>query len=137
LSEPGDDVLVFEHGAVSKGSMLACGVEHAHLHVLVAPSGFLQSVWDAATISLIGTRTPYADDDLYGRVSSDRPYYAMWWHGQMLLEQPVVTEESQRFRRIIATCAGRADTWDYKRDPCYPNMQIAIERFRRSELVTA
>lgn len=132
VSVAGDELLIFEHGPINSGSAVGCGVDHAHLHVVVAASVLVNSVWSAMERDLRADRGEKALGDLYGSIDSDQPYYMAWRRGGRLLEQPVRNEIPQRFRRIIAAVADRADEWDYRNYPFHENIAntVAVVRNR-------
>jgi ATP adenylyltransferase len=137
LAADGQDLLVFEHGAQEPGSAVGCGLDHAHVHVLLGASAFIDAVWTAMSADLGVSVEQVGLDHLHDRVASDQPYYLAWRGGDRLLEQPVHQESSQRFRRIIAKAAGISDHWHYETHPFHDNITRTVEAVRRRRLLAA
>jgi diadenosine tetraphosphate (Ap4A) HIT family hydrolase len=60
VSVSGDELLIFEHGAQRTGSAVGCGLDHAHLHVVVGASALVSTVWSAmeSDLRVEPTETP-------------------------------------------------------------------------------
>jgi diadenosine tetraphosphate (Ap4A) HIT family hydrolase len=118
-----EDAVFFEHGPRVRDSAIGCGVDQAHLHVIVSEVDFVESALkdDTVTWTLVRSADPW--DSVKGL-----EYY--------LLRAPVGTfigipriQTSQFFRRHIARAAGLPDQWDYNRWPHYKNVRRTYERF--------
>lgn len=127
----GDQLLLFEHGAQHSGSAVGCGLDHAHLHVIVAPHQLAGAIWSAMERDLHAEATESSIDELLSGVDKDIPYYISWFNGRRLLEQPAFREVSQRFRRLIATVAGVPDCWNYREYQFRGNIANTIAGVRR------
>jgi diadenosine tetraphosphate (Ap4A) HIT family hydrolase len=117
LGSADHELLVFEHGAHVAGSKVGCGVDHAHTHVVVAPSALVDSVWAGMKDDLEAVPQELDLEDLHRDVDPGQPYYLAWRRGLRILEQPARREVSQRFRRIVAAAAGTPDEWNYREHP--------------------
>lgn len=105
----------FEHGAAELNSQTGCGVNHAHLHVVPFSKG-LESLalasrpglaWrkiSAASVAATcqGSEYLFCSDDFTGVKTTG-------------LLAPLISPESQFFRRLIATSLGLNTLYDYKR----------------------
>ncbi|MER8694762.1 hypothetical protein NKI77_13555 [Mesorhizobium opportunistum] len=129
VSKPGDEVLIFEHGALRVGSNIGCGVDHAHLHVIVANSKFISKAWGGIESEMGARQSACNVVDMYSSINNSEPYYFAWRAGRMLLEQPATKEISQRLRRVIAFAAGVPDEWNYRDHPFYNNIASTIANF--------
>jgi diadenosine tetraphosphate (Ap4A) HIT family hydrolase len=132
----GAPVRMFEHGANSEGSMVGCGVNHAHLHLVPAtlslvphfPEANERLCWSATNRSSIARQVVgreylfYSDDaldlDASGRIA--------------LVNTPV----SQYFRRAFASSVGRDHEFDYRLFSNRANSDITIEHFRRDRALS-
>ena len=123
----GDEILIFEHGAQNVGSPVGCGLDHAHIHVLVGSTSLVNVVWSAMETELQARSTNVPLADLHRSVRTDQPYYLAWRGDRRLIEQPAVEGVSQRFRRIVASAVGVADRWDYREHPCRENIVQTVE----------
>jgi ATP adenylyltransferase len=123
------NVLWFEHGSGDFGSKVGCGVEHAHIHVIVdAPFQFQELVDEATSMKNldwieIGRQSPYSV--LAGR----RPYLVLSSAGRSVVAFDAEQAGSQYFRRAIARVVGQVDQWDYHRYPHLDNVRKTIARF--------
>ncbi|ESX91280.1 hypothetical protein X753_21120 [Mesorhizobium sp. LNJC399B00] len=133
VSKPGDEMLAFEHGALRAGSNIGCGVDHAHLHIIVSSRNFLACVWDGMSEELDACDGAAPIGEMYNGVLSEKPYYLAWMSGKTLLEQPAKNEVSQRFRRVIASAAGTPDSWNYREHPFYDNVLKTISNFHQGK----
>lgn len=133
----GDELLVFEHGARHAGSAVGCGLDHAHLHLVVAPSALVNTIWSAMEGDLEAEQKETALDGLYQSIDAEQPYYMAWRSGRRVLEQPARQEVSQRFRRIIAAAAGVPDQWNYREHPFHDNISNTIAAVRHRKPLAA
>ncbi len=126
-----DRAIWFEHGPAEGASTLGCGVDQAHLHVIVdAPFSFQEFssrakegsklAWQASSISTA-----------YNRLDLSMSYLLMGRADQAILAQNVESVGSQFFRRVAADLAGKADLWNYRTHPHLDNVQMTIENFTR------
>jgi ATP adenylyltransferase len=112
LSPARTDLIWFEHGANVRGSTVGCGVDHAHLHVILSPK-FSIDEFAAAALEASGRdwmRVTAAS--AYDVLGSQESYYAF---GN--LETAFVVRGanfgSQFFRKLVAALVNRPDEWDY------------------------
>lgn len=115
---------VFEHGAAIERSVVGCGVDHAHMHVL--PLGF-----DLATASrrhTLGQQLAWTAFGSWAELDVPRgtPYAAVQ-HGDTvwcgLGEIP-----SQFFRRVIAGEMGCEELYDWRRSSGLDNIVRTLSR---------
>jgi ATP adenylyltransferase len=137
VASPGDEMLVFEHGAQQSGSPVGCGLDHAHIHVLVAASALLDVIWPSIQLDLQVPSTGIDLGGVYDSVEPQKPYYLAWRSGLRLVQQPPREEISQRFRRIIAAAAGMPDRWDYREHPFYDNIASTVAAVQCRMLMAA
>ena len=134
-----DRAIWFEHGPRQQGSQLGCGVDHAHLHVVVdAPFLFEDFVAEAMAASGVNWRDQ-STERAYRSIGDGTSYLAA-----MSMEQAVIAEQvehvgSQFFRRVIARLVGRPNSWDYKVHPHLENVESTIAAFnsRAKQLAVA
>ncbi|WP_163233875.1 hypothetical protein [Caulobacter rhizosphaerae] len=108
------ETVVLEHGPAVVESAVGCGVDHAHLHVLLLQRGFADALWQRIETDLEAEPEATPLDALHREIDANSAYYLAWRNGSRLLEQPVKAEVSQRFRKLVAQAAGVADQWDYR-----------------------
>lgn len=132
-----DEMIVFEHGPATAGSAVGCGVDHAHLHVIIAPRSLALSVWDELRLDLGGRSEPAEINDLHRAIDKDQPYYFAWMGGKRLVEQPIKHSTSQRLRRAVARAAGCPEDWDYRSSPFFSNITRTVDSLRAKRLKAA
>jgi ATP adenylyltransferase len=112
LRVPFSEVIWFEHGACSPGTTIGCGVDHAHLHLLVAPpftiDQFRQEVQARANAEWSHIET----DRAYEAIDGVESYY-VFGDGRDAWFTTGVNFGSQFFRKIVAEVVGLPDEWDY------------------------
>ena len=120
-------VAVFEHGAARLGTVVGCGVDHAHIHVV--PLGF--DLIDAArNHPMSGCLDWQRFSNWEAAYSSLRPaegYLAVQTSGpDVWLGRGDIP--SQFFRRVIAAEIGCPDAFDWRGDPRVDQVERTIAR---------
>jgi ATP adenylyltransferase len=126
-----DRAIWFEHGSKNRGSILGCGVEHAHLHLLIdTPFSFdefttaVMSSSDLVWSKIVGPSS-------YERLCGDESYLFMACGDRQFVAKNVEAVGSQFFRRVVAAMAGQREAWDYKAFPHINNIEMTIHNFSR------
>lgn len=123
LLGPEEHTVMFEHGPNSSGSVVGCGVDQAHLHVL-------NTAFDFASLALSDPVVEWAivnDDDPWKSLDGSE-YYFLRSYSATYVGKPKVPS-SQFFRKHIAAAVGTPERWDYKCWPSYDNVRRTYERF--------
>jgi ATP adenylyltransferase len=121
----------FEHGAAYRGDAVGCGVDHAHIHVVVDPPfTFGRFVKDVERPDSLAWQ---ADDaaEAYRTLGPRESYLIAGQWEQAIVAQRVEVVGSQYFRRRIADLIGRPETWNYRTHPHIENVLTTIETFGR------
>jgi ATP adenylyltransferase len=119
----------FEHGASHLGSEVGCGVDYAHVHLLLNPE-FSMSMF-AAEVAELSSRHLWGDvktAEVYASVSASEDYYAFGDASNARL----LTGKNlgrQFFRKVVANLVGEPDAWDYRSFPFDQNVMQTIRRF--------
>lgn len=103
--------LWFEHGSSTAGNAIGCGVDYAHLHVLLNPPVTLGQFRRHATVRA-GHDWPAWNT---GQVEEGRDYHAFGRGADSYLATDTQALGSQFFRRILAGLTGHLDVWDYRK----------------------
>ncbi len=119
-------LLWFEHGAHAPGSVVGCGTDYAHLHVLLSPpfnlAEFKESVfqirpiWNATPTGLSHAGLDHACE-----------YYVFGDHLNSFRLDGVRDPESQFFRKIVASLVGQGDNWNYRVHPNVGNARLTVD----------
>jgi ATP adenylyltransferase len=119
--------LWFEHGAAEAGTAVGCGIDHAHLHLLLDP-GFDLSTFEVVTRELSPqTWKPCSAIEAYDDLKADRSYYA-FGNATDAFVCSDVNLGSQFFRRVVAGVVGRPNDWDYKADAGIDNIASTLRQ---------
>ena len=120
-----NSVVYFEHGPDRAGSVMGCGVDQAHLHVISTSVDFV-------TPALNDTSVVWRDADSIEPWSGlCGEYYLIKTASRAFVGRPR-EPVSQFFRRHIATSAGVPERWDYKAWPHYENIRRTYEQFNKN-----
>jgi len=125
----GKRVIWFEHGPSEAGSSVGCGVDQAHLHIVVdAPFSFQDFVVEAAKTSQLTWHNRSARIALQS-VNPLASYLVAASMDRAVIAQNVESVGSQFFRRLIATLIQRPDVWNYRTHPHLDNVRETIRAF--------
>lgn len=133
LSLAPEEIIWFEHGPASAGTIVGCGLDHAHIHILLQPSfGLDDLLVRARSMSELDWRKTSASD-CYGQLPLGKSYFAAGSGKQAISANSVESAGSQFFRRVIASLAGAETGWDYRRFTHLPHIEETISMFKRLE----
>jgi len=105
--------IIFEHGANHEGSVVACGTNHAHLHILPYEKSLLEEmekddkVWVRCGINEIKSLVGDNEYWFYAEAVDDISIVKGYVH---IVEE----SESQYFRRILAKLENCDEQYNYK-----------------------
>lgn len=126
------DFVWFEHGPVHSGTVVGCGVDQAHLHVIYdAPFSAEQFQHDAAVRSGL-TWKKTAVDSAYAELDRQNSYFVAGSASTALFAQNVERAGSQFFRKVVASLAHQPDAWNYRTHPHLAQVDETIRTFRLS-----
>ncbi len=132
-----DKVLWFEHGATNAGSSVGCGVDYAHLHLLIEPN-FTLGDFHAVSNQISGQDwTRVSRSSVYGQPIPTNNYYAFGQGQSAFVGNFSHSLGSQFFRRVVAYLAEREQEWDYKLFPFNENIASTAENIKVSQKVAA
>jgi len=123
LYEQYGSLIAFEHGANKEGSITACGINHAHLHIVPFRDSLIQELdssileWSQCCISEISSRSVENEYLFYCEIT---PKFN--WHSSRGYLHILRSPSSQFFRRLIARRRGIPEMYDYGR---FPELHVA------------
>jgi ATP adenylyltransferase len=130
-------VIWFEHGPSASGSVVGCGIDYAHIHILVDPpfsfDKFVSSVFAA---SALPWRTS-AVIEAYRSIDTGSSYFIAGSEHRAVIAEQVESAGSQFFRRVIAQLADKPAQWNYNDYPHLNNVQATISAFAFQSALTA
>lgn len=125
--------LWFEHGAPTLGSVVGCGVDHAHLHLVLAPpfdlTEFASRVHSNAPCDWLAKPS----EEAYVGLTGSESYYAFGDASRSYVATNVELG-SQFFRRVIAELVERPAEWDYR---LYDGDDVAAQTLDRLSRLAA
>lgn len=119
----------FEHGPTRSGSPIACGVDHAHLHVIIDPPFSFNSFIAAAMVASHTTWREKPVQQLYGSITDAASYLLAASADRSILTEVTEQVGSQFFRRIIAGLVGQHGAWNYTTHHHIENVWKTLEAF--------
>ncbi|MGH7778778.1 MAG: hypothetical protein ACREQR_03000 [Candidatus Binataceae bacterium] len=129
MERPYSSVCAFEHGPSRANSLVGCGVDHAHLHIV------------ALKFDLFSALQPFLPGDVLWSSASFVECQAAHRRGDdyLYLEQPIGLGRlashrefgSQLFRRAIAAEIGLPDQFSWREHPQLPNVSATIQQARK------
>jgi ATP adenylyltransferase len=119
------DIIWFEHGPAATGAVTGCGVDHAHIHMLLRPPFSFDQFCKAAR-SEVALQWIEGTGDAYKALDPKTSYLVAGSCDRYLAARSVELAGSQFFRKVIACLIGRSDKWDYKSHPCLENVALTI-----------
>jgi ATP adenylyltransferase len=127
LHRPGYVVHEFEHGSRYLGSVMGCGVDQAHLHVVPLTFDLTVSVTTTDTSEIRWSELGRGDD-VWSQISRDREYYFVRNDSRSLLG---ITRypRTQWIRKVIAKELGHPDAWDYRTELGLQNIRATKRMF--------
>jgi ATP adenylyltransferase len=125
-------VIWFEHGAAGRGSPVACGVDHAHLHVIIdAPFSFDEFASSASASATALHWRQYHDFQEYPSIEDGASYLLAASGKRAVLAERVDEVGSQFFRRVVARLARIPGAWDYRSHSHIEKVRETVRAFRR------
>ena len=114
ISEYGSSI-IFEHGSNAHQSATACGVSHAHLHIVPFSKDF-ETLTAQNTDNLLWSQANISDVSSLAE-ENEYLFCANFFNAQSTtgLFSKVTNPRSQFFREVLAKATGFGDMYDYKR----------------------
>lgn len=126
----GPNTVWFEHGSVVTGAPIGCGVDHAHIHLILNAPFQFERLAREVSVAPFAWRFPQARV-AYENAPVDEPYLLLGdaASGRTLVATDVAAAGSQFFRRAIASIVNRPNEWDYRLHPMLENVRSTLERY--------
>ena len=128
-----DEIIWFEHGPRISGTLTGCGLDHAHIHILVRPSFSFEAFTEKARSLSNLEWIAGASEDAHRRLTVGRSYLISGAGDRAIIAQDVEVAGSQFFRRVVAALADAGDAWDYRQYPHTDHIVETISTFRSLE----
>lgn len=119
------DIIWFEHGATEPRSIVGCGVDHAHIHILLTPPFSFERLCEEAQAEG-DLEWSFGRGDAYAAIDTDHSYFVAGHAEEFLLAQTVEAAGSQFLRKAIARIVDHHTAWDYRSHPHMDNVAKTI-----------
>lgn len=117
-----EDYVWFEHGPGELGTTVGCGVDYAHLHILIRPPFPLETLIEAA---VAGTDLQWSESrpaDAFNRLPSHASYLVIGGGDRAVFAENVESVGSQYLRRVVSRITGNEGQWNYRLHPQHQNV---------------
>ena len=118
----------FEHGCGATGSDVGCGVNFAHLHILVEP-GFDFNCFSRTVEMRSGYGWKSGEDLCQNDFGNTSDYHLFGNSNHQKYVCNSTRLGSQFFRRTIAEITGKDDDWNYRTHPFQENAARTVRNF--------
>lgn len=130
-----DEIIWFEHGPHSPGTSIGCGLDHAHIHILIRPCFSFESFAEKARSMSELHWSAGKDDDAYRTLGSENSYLIAGSGDATISAQGVEATGSQYLRRVVGELANVSDAWDYRRYSHVDHVSETVRTFKSLESV--
>lgn len=121
-----DNYIWFEHGCAKHGSLTGCGVNHAHLHILLDPYFSLEQFHSTVEQFLEDQRSGKSISKTHAS-SFGGDYHCYGGNGKTHIPRGSGELGSQFFRKVVASLANETENWDYRKHPFEVNVQRTLD----------
>lgn len=125
------NVAVFEHGAIFQDSIIGCGIDHAHVHIV--PVDFDM---ESEVKNLENTFMELSDNiniiDFYNSYSKQdkKPYWIFSVNNGPVKFTNEMQHTSQFFRKVIAAAINSPESYDYKKSTSNKNVISTLSKYK-------
>jgi ATP adenylyltransferase len=129
-SRSANRIVWFEHGPAQSGSVLGCGVDQAHLHVIYdAPFSAIEL--QAKAIENSDLEWSFGPSmSAYSNLQEQKSYLVAGSLETAASAQNVEQVGSQFFRRLIAFLSNQEAAWNYRTHPHLANIRETVRCYR-------
>ena len=117
----------FEHGSNVTGSVIGCGVDQAHIHIIMNTKFDLEEMLDATESLGVSDWQPVEASTSYDLRQDSSEYLIFGDEKKAYFTNVSEAIGSQFFRRVLAKIDGNRQDWDYKKYPHLENAKKSIE----------
>jgi ATP adenylyltransferase len=128
-----EEIVWFEHGPAAANTVVGCGLDHAHIHILLRPSFSFEDFFDCARSATELSWRVLSASDCYARLAPTRSYFMAGSADRAICAYDVEPAGSQFFRRIVANLVGVESSWDYRQFAHLPQVEETISMFKQLE----
>lgn len=119
------DYIWFEHGPRAQHTAVGCGVDYAHLHMLIRPPFALADMVASVRSDARLSWTPVRPGEVYGSML-DASYFVIGQGDEAWAALDVEAAGSQYLRRTVAHLLGKPTVWNYREHPHSDNVARTV-----------
>lgn len=123
-----DNYIWFEHGPSQYGSITGCGVDHAHVHVLLDTNLTVNNILDTAVLLGVDDWNQTNLSCVYDERDATSEYLVFGNSSVGYLKNLSAPVGSQFFRRVLARLDGNREDWNYKVHAHHEFAQLSVDR---------
>ena len=121
------DYIWFEHGPRTEGTAVGCGVDYAHIHMLIRPPfSFDDFVTQLRSDDRVCWRN-VSPSEIYAEPALAGSYFAVGHGDRALMASEVEEAGSQYIRRAVARLVGMDSAWNYREFPHHQNIKKTVD----------
>src|SRR5229473_5143983 len=120
---PSDRLVWFEHGPAQTGSILGCGVDQAHLHVIYDAPFSAEELCSKAAESRPVDWFVGPAESAYTSIRAQNSYLVAGSLHTAAFAENVEHVGSQFFRKVIANMVDQIEAWNYRTHPHLSNVR--------------
>jgi hypothetical protein len=124
-------ILWFEHGPRHVGSVVGCGVDYAHLHLILDAPFSLEALMDQVMAGSSLNWESTLSAQAYAKLKKEESYLVVGQGSWASIAMGVDQVGSQFLRRMIAATVCQPNTWNYHDHPQSQNIAQTIETFHK------
>lgn len=126
----GKEIAIFEHGAISENSLVGCGIDHAHIHIVPINQKIKENFTAECNTEFekLDFASIYNFYENY-KNEENKHYWIYALENQPPFFSNKMTEKSQFFRRVIADAIGKNNEYDYKTHLHLDNIEDTVNDF--------
>jgi ATP adenylyltransferase len=124
------EVVWFEHGPAEQGSLAGCGVDYAHMHILIRPQFSFEAFADRVKSMAKLDWQSIDAIQAYTSLNETGSYLVSGCGDRAIFASNVEASGSQFFRRVVSSLTGQSELWDYRQYPHSDNIATTIASFR-------
>jgi ATP adenylyltransferase len=120
-------VFEFEHGAVRTGSVVGCGVDQAHLHIVPLDFDLIEEAISQTSKAIVWKDCVTADP--WSRVGAGEYIVVRDVDAHRAIVGKPSRPESQTVRKVIAAHLNLKGAWDYQKFPFREHVRETLKAF--------
>lgn len=128
-----DQIIWFEHGPEMVGTHVGCGVDYAHLHMILSPRFSFETLISVVQKAVDLDWQVTTSRDAYTCLAPFGSYLVLSSGDLAVTAEGVEQTGSQFMRRMVAEATGTPENWNYKSHPHHENVATTIKTFRALE----